>query len=395
MKEKLLAEHDKCTGCGICAAVCVTNSIRMVVDKEGFAFPKIESGCIDCGVCSRSCPIINRPIMSYIDQEACIAIHRDKELWNKSSSGGAFSAICQLFGDDKTIIFGALFDADSKRIRHDCVEGVNNIGIFRGSKYVQSDLGDCLFKLKKHLDCGRKVIFSGTPCQVSAVRKFLAGKCYKNLLCIDLICHGVGSPAIFQSYIDYLEKRSQSKVINYNFRHKIIKYGIQRLYNSQVTYANGLVTIMPDDAYLNLFMQKIICRRSCDCCDYTCTQRMGDLTIGDAKQMYTIIPAATGSRNGSVVICNTSTGKVIFDCLSEMMITYPCEVKDIIKTNPPFSKCVHSSPVRKSVFKHYTKGCDMALFMSRWTRKLTLMQKIKACVPEKFKGIIKKLLMGG
>ena len=233
MINSLLASKEKCTGCGLCSTVCPTKSIKIVQDREGFYYPEIENSCINCGKCSRACPILNEPVIeNRITQKVCMAIHKDKKIWEKSTSGGAFTAICNLFGDSETIVFGAKFDANNKGVCHTFVEGVENIDAFRGSKYSQSLIGDSFVFAKEFLEKGRKVIFSGTPCQISALRNYLGGKSYKNLLCIDLICHGVGSPKVLKEYLEECETNEKA-ILDYEFRHKIIKLGRHSLYNSK------------------------------------------------------------------------------------------------------------------------------------------------------------------
>ena len=395
MTKILLAEKERCTGCGVCATVCPTNSIEMVQDNEGFCFPKIKGSCIECGKCVKTCPILTKKEKKEnIEQKVCIAIYKDREVWQKSTSGGAFTAICNIFGDDKTVVFGAVFDADKKQVRHEWIEGVENIEKFRGSKYSQSVIGDCYSKVKEFLKAGKRVIFSGTPCQISALRGYLGETKNENLLCIDLICHGVGSPKVFEKYLNVIESR-KGYIVNYEFRHKIIKCGAHNLYNSKLTYHNGKEKVCKNDVYNNLFLQKIICRKSCDNCEYANTFRVGDLTIGDAKQMYSINPKLPINRNASIVVCNTLIGKSVFDSLPQYMDTYPCTVNDVVKTNHPFSQRTKSSPLREEFFKDFDSQNDVYLYMKRWVKKKSLLQKMRNCIPDKFKERIKNVITKG
>ncbi len=191
-----------CTGCSACKNICPVNCISMIEDEEGFNYPVADDRCISCAKCELICPIKNKKNISdmEIKQYAAAAITKNPEVWAASSSGGAFTEICNAYGDSETIIFGAR--VDGLKVIHDHVVGVENIGMFRKSKYVQSSVTHHFTKAKEFLELDKRVIFTGTPCQIAGLRAYL-NKEYVNLLCVDLICHGVGSPKVFQSSIEY------------------------------------------------------------------------------------------------------------------------------------------------------------------------------------------------
>ena len=200
-----LADKNKCTGCSACEQVCSKHSINMVQDIEGFLYPKVNNeSCVGCLKCEKICPLNNPAEYKKNDNQECYCGIAKDEIWKSSTSGGAFTVICEEWGDDKTIVFGAEFDQNNYRIMHSYAEGVGKIDKYRGSKYVQSDMGDTITQIIKFLYEEKKVIFSGTPCQVAGV--LAAVKDTKNLLCIDIVCHGVGSPKVFFEYCKYKKK---------------------------------------------------------------------------------------------------------------------------------------------------------------------------------------------
>lgn len=195
-----IEDKSLCCGCGACLQVCPKHCITFVQDEEGFLYPFVnEKICVDCGLCEKVCPVINqntpcdRPLQTYA------AVNKNDSKRMMSSSGAAFRSIAEIVIQDNGVVFGAKFDDDWSVI-HDCTETLEGLVAFQGSKYVQSKIGDCYLRAKAYLDQGRKVLFSGTPCQIAGFNLFLR-KPYSNLITVDLICHGVPSPRVWDEYL--------------------------------------------------------------------------------------------------------------------------------------------------------------------------------------------------
>ena len=192
-------QKSECTGCSACAAACPVKCIAMEPDAEGFLYPVASDACIRCGRCEAVCPIKKeREPKDLPNKVAIAAVSKNFRIWRRSASGGAFSEICRIWGDDETIVFGAAWNGF--RVEHVGVTGVDNIAPLCKSKYVASAVGDSLSQVRQALAEGKKVIFCGTPCQVAGLNGYL-GSAHDNLLTIDLICHGVGSPEVFTQCI--------------------------------------------------------------------------------------------------------------------------------------------------------------------------------------------------
>ena len=195
----ILSSKYDCCGCEACAQRCSHNAIKMVRDNEGFLYPEIDMHiCTDCGLCEKVCPIINQseqkvPIISYAAQ------NNDESIRLQSSSGGVFTLLATETINNGGVVFGAKFD-EQWNVIHDYVETIEGLANFRGSKYVQSQIGKCYKKTELFLKNGREVLFSGTPCQIAGLKKYLI-KEYKKLICVDIICHGVPSPMVWTQYI--------------------------------------------------------------------------------------------------------------------------------------------------------------------------------------------------
>ena len=197
-------DKNNCTGCRACEKICPKDAIQMVQDSEGFIYPEIdELKCIKCGLCQKVCPNVNSVKNELIEQKVYYGVHKDEEILRKSSSGGAFTAIVEAFCDKDYIIFGCTMN-EKFEVYHDYVDNKKDIIKFRKSKYLQSNVKDSYIKVKEFLKNGKKVIFTGTPCQISGLKNFLGNIKQEKLLCVDLICHGVTSQKVFNSYIEGL-----------------------------------------------------------------------------------------------------------------------------------------------------------------------------------------------
>ena len=194
-------EETECTGCHACYSVCPKQAITMVEDDKGFKVYKIdEKKCIGCGLCRKVCPVLNSKIIEN-KPEAFAIINKDEETRKNSSSGGVFSLISEYIIKDGGVVFGAVFD-ENWHVTHSYTDKVEELNRFRESKYVQSTIGDTYKKAKELLEDGRKVLFTGTPCQIEGLKTYLQ-KEYDNLYTQDIVCHGVPSSKVYNKYLKY------------------------------------------------------------------------------------------------------------------------------------------------------------------------------------------------
>lgn len=197
-----IIDKKNCCGCNACVQHCPKSCITMQEDEEGFLYPIVDQEvCIDCGLCEKVCPVLNqgeerKPLQVYA------ANNTNEEIRMQSSSGGVFTLLAETIIQEGGVVFGARFNDDWEVI-HDYTETQEGLATFRGSKYVQSRIGDSYCQAEQFLKKGRKVLFSGTPCQIAGLNLFLR-KEYNNLLTVDFICHGVPSPGVWKSYLEEL-----------------------------------------------------------------------------------------------------------------------------------------------------------------------------------------------
>lgn len=318
--EILLYERgEQCCGCGACYNICPRNAISMSEDKYGFVYPEIDkSKCIRCGLCMKVCGFQNSEVKNEPLKTFAASAKNDKII-NSSASGGAFAVIASNILNEGGIVFGAAFDMDHN-VYHIGIDSVKKLCLLQGSKYVQSNTAETYKQARNLLNNGKKVLYSGTPCQIAGLQGFL-GKNYDNLITADLICHGVPNQKIFKDYL-----KSLGKVKNFSFRDKYIGWGIN---GSAVVEKNGsekkIKLWESDSAYLYYFSQGDIYRESCYNCKYACSHRPADITLGDYWGIEKQHPNYLGkdgfdeSKGISVVIANTEKGlKTLIDCSDAM-----------------------------------------------------------------------------
>lgn len=352
-------EKKDCTGCSACASVCPVKCISMIRDKEGFLYPVASEHCIKCGRCSEVCPQNNSSAKIFNNtQSAYMAVTKDKNVWRRSASGGAFSEICRTWGDDTTYIFGA--EWNGLQVRHKGYVGIDNISSLCKSKYIASNIDNIFLEVKDALRSGVKVVFCGTPCQVAGLKCFL-GKDYSNLLLIDLICHGVGSPIVFQKCISILEKQFNGRILEYEFRAK--RKAFETDYLTRIKLFDGRELFCVEDPYIQLFWKQKCLRPSCGGnCKYRDGQRYGDLTIADFKGLYELYPEKRSEKyNYSTIVSNTEKGKAVIEQLHKKMIIKEVDIEVIKKYNPLFCKQTPLCDTRNTFFASFEQDGEEAI----------------------------------
>ena len=290
IQDKLL-----CCGCEACVQACPKRCIAFKEDSEGFRYPSVDlSACIDCGLCETVCPIIRHPEPKEPSKVYATQNQNEEELL-ASSSGGMFILLAKETLHQGGVVFGAKYDKDWSVI-HSFAETLEDTKAFMGSKYVQSRIGNSFIKAKEYLDTGRKVLFTGTPCQIAGLKSFLK-KDYENLLTVDIICHGVPSPTIWKSYL-------QGKEINkVDFRDKRTGWK-----NYSITVNNKTI-IYHRNHYMRCFLANLTLRPTCFQCNFKSGSSCSDLTLGDFWGISEIAPQLDNDLGTSVTLLNSSKGE--------------------------------------------------------------------------------------
>lgn len=345
-------EKEKCTGCHACSNVCPKSCISMQIDSEGFLYPEIDTAlCVRCGKCEQVCPALGEQVRKKVGQ-AYACINKNDEVRMQSSSGGVFTLIAEYVINNGGSVFGAAFD-ENLSVRHIAINSVDDIEQLRGSKYIQSSIGNTYKEAKKLLESGAPVLFTGTPCQISGLLLYL-GKEYNNLFTQDLICHGVPSPVVWQRYVKYREAKSGSKTRRTFFRNK--KYG-WKTYSVQFKFSNctEYEQILSEDLFMRGFLADLFLRPSCYQCPSKGIERQSDITLADFWGVENIAPEMFDNKGTSLVIVNSDKGKKLFDAISPQMNIKETAIEKALSFNTAAYKSVSLPPARAR-FMHLING---------------------------------------
>ncbi len=399
---KIVNEAD-CCGCEACVQRCPKQCIAMVMDDELFYYPKLDlSKCIDCGLCESVCPMLHvDPPKAPL--KVCAAKNLNLNDRMGSSSGGMFIAIARCIINDGGVVFGAVYDKKWNVMftSSDTIEGVYPM---MGSKYVQARVGKAFEDVERYVKSGRKVLFSGTPCQIFALKRFLR-KDYPNLVSVDFLCAGVPSPGVWSKYLSEVVTKSASLeaetgkntvlssflnsisiIGDIEFRNKTQhgweKYSFVVRKNSAFQGGKNSVLLSDihyDNGYMQGFLSGIFKRRSCYSCKFVYGNSYSDLTIADFWGIRRAIPEFADDKGVSLVMVNSNSGKAIFDSLPiEYRMTSLAVAKAL---NGGFAEKRKIHPKRQMFYSYlhenasYSEALTVAMHLSLFEKTFKLMRR--------------------
>lgn len=346
----MIANKCACSGCGACEQVCPHNCISLLEDKEGFLYPKKDlSVCVGCGLCEYVCHIKHQNAIQFPIEVYAVKHHND-EIRRDSSSGGAFSILAEKIIKKGGVVFGARFNENWELI-HDYTETLEGLKNFRGAKYVQSRIGDAYIKVKEFLKLERYVLFTGTPCQVAALKRYL-GKDYPRLLTVDFVCHGIPSPKIWRLYLQEKIKKLKNKIdnpalVDVKFRYKIQGW---KNYSCSFIYTNKHEiccesSLYKDDVYMTAFLSNLSLRPSCYACPCKDGRSGSDIILGDFWGIEQVFPEYDDDCGVSLVLVNSSNSREFFK--DQLKSTY----NDALRCNPSITSSA-PLPINRDFFFH-------------------------------------------
>lgn len=310
-----------CCGCNACGDACVFNAIIFKTDIEGFWYPEVNMDkCTNCGLCEKVCPIINIKKLKKNDYEIPIktfaAINKKMIIRWDSTSGGVFSALAEGIYEQGGYVGGALYNKDfsvSGFISND----PKDLKRLRGSKYLQSNNEGFFCSVKEAINTGKEVLVCGTPCQMAALRSFLS-KDYANLVIVDFICRGVNSPKVYRKYLDSLEIKYNSTIVDVKAKNKELGW---RNLTRKVTFANGDIYygVLMDDDYRRGYHTNVFCRPSCYECKFKGLPRIADISLGDFWGIEKVDPNLDNNVGTSTILINSDRGKSYFNHIKDKL----------------------------------------------------------------------------
>lgn len=341
-----IVDKKDCCGCGACAQRCPKQCITMQTDKEGFTYPVVDTKqCTNCGLCEKVCPVMNQqpqsqPIATYA------AINSNEVVREQSSSGGIFTLLAEETINKGGIVFAAAFN-ERWQVEHTYINDINCIKKFRGSKYVQSNIGNSYATAEKFLKDGKEVLFSGTPCQIAGFKRFLR-KEYKNLKTVDFVCHGTPSPLVWKKYLDEVCHANKiGNITDIQFRNKAEgwkKYSLQITYTGNDGKKKIFRETLDDNIFMNCFLNNLCLRPSCYCCPARSGKSDSDITLGDLWGAQEICPEIDDDKGLSLVLLRKECGLPYFD-------KTPIPYSEALKYNPSIERDVRESQKRRKFFR--------------------------------------------
>lgn len=365
----VITDKKSCSGCRACQEICPKSCITMELDEEYFYYPKIDSNtCINCKLCEKVCPI-NGAIYNKIDY-AVAGVHKDKDIVKNSSSGGAFSALVKNATQKGYVVFGTTYDENLKVVT-EAAYSYEEAMKFRKSKYVQGDTNGVFSKIKHMLKNGEKVLFSGTPCQVAALKNFIKDK-QADILYVDIICHGVASQDSFDAELEYLKKKYGSDVESFTFKNKEKFKGVYNSRSAKVKIKNRKKAFKWDyesDPYLRGYYTNLFHRPSCSSCPFANSERVGDITLGDAWGIEKLKANMNSVTSGvSLILVNTTKGKEFFEECKEQLDYVLVDVDWAINNNQQLRHPMKENINRNAFFENF-KHEDFGKLVFRLTKK--------------------------
>ena len=381
-----IKRKEDCVGCNACVQVCPKNCINMLMDNQGFLYPNVDLKlCIECNICEKVCPVINQN-EPRLPENVFAGWNNNETIRITSSSGGIFNALAKKTIEEEGVVFGARFN-ERWEVIHSYTENYEGIKAFRGSKYVQSKIGQSYVEAKGFLESGRKVLFSGTPCQIAGLNRFLRKRYEGLLLTVDVVCHGVPSPKIWKEYLDYTIRSKEtsnttklkpspihidelSSIENISFRDKRVgweQFGFVISYST--SYNNNIQRIQPilnskhqkselfesfrKNLYMQGFLKDLYLRPACYECPAKCGKSYSDLTLADFWGIKRKYPQLYSKKGVSLILSNTTRGEYF---LNKLPISLnPVKYTDALAGNPAIERSAPKPKIYNFFWKEFEK----------------------------------------
>lgn len=302
----------------------------MQPDEEGFHYPVVDEDiCVKCGLCEKVCPITYGKTVE-TDTEGYVVRNKTSDIVSDSTSGGAFTAFAEYVLHQQGIVYGTGYDENMQVI---CKRATTSAQLseMRGSKFVQSALGDVFQQVKFEVSSGTLVLFTGTPCQIAGLISYL-GRKPDNLICIDFVCRGVPSPGLWTNYVAYMQKRFGAKMTGARFKHKTYGYHTSTMKldfsNGKTYFGSGRV-----DPYMKAFVREMSSRPSCSACAFKGVERLSDITMFDCYEYSKVTGKTDDDKGWSSLFVHSEIGRRMFNNVKGSFIWSAENVEALIESN--------------------------------------------------------------
>lgn len=414
-----------CCGCSACVQRCPKQCISLHEDDEGFLYPQVGlDTCIDCGLCEKVCPVLHQA-EECVPLEVFAAKNPNEKIRMESSSGGIFTLLAEQTIEAGGVVFGVRWNEHFEAV-HAYTETKEGLAAFRGSKYVQSRVGDTFKQAEQFLKQGRQVLYSGTPCQIAALKLFLR-KDYQNLLAVDFICHGTPSPGVFRWYLseefakeaarlsgkkiqfrsslpipsiakaDVLAREQGFEIEDIRFRDKRVgwkKFSFVLSFKtfSKVTTAGeknsvSLSYTLDKHAFMRGFLKDLYLRPSCHACPAKSGKSGADITLGDYWGIQSLMPELDDDIGVSAITVNNEIGRQALQTTTAEL--YNASYQDLCVKNPAL---IHSCRIPTNRPRIFVSGTENFHQRIQSLCRIPLKQKVKAKVFSILRNVLRKFI---
>lgn len=403
----LYVSKKDCCGCRSCANICPKSAIAMETDESGAVYPKINAEiCIHCGLCRKACGFQRYKETEESYQVYAAAAVDDRKIM-ESASGGVFRVLAETILESGGIVYGAAWTNENGqlKVRHMSVESLSELPELLGSKYVQSDISNCYRETKEHLQRGRSVLFSGTPCQIAGLKQFL-GKKYDGLMTVDVICHGCPGSQFFGDYLVFLERKYHKKITAVSFRNKQKGWGMAlnlQMYDSKTEKTFEKRIPCNVSSYYNLFLSGKSYRENCYSCVFADRKRCSDITLGDFWGIEKEYPELISGKNRifdlkkgiSCLLVNSSKGERFLEKSEGKLTLFPTTFEIVASHNQQLTKPAHYPKERDEYMQYYRQGGYEAveyLFQKKHKNWKKVYYYVNEMFPKDFKAKVKMII---
>lgn len=362
----------ECYGCGACVARCPFGAIEMQEDDEGFRYPVVDKdACRNCGLCHNVCPAEREAPVSLDTPYAYGCSHKDPDVLQESTSGGAFSALISAWFEREgdRVAWGAV--AHGIDVCHECAQSEAEAQKFRKSKYSQSDTSLAFPEIVKQLKNGMEVLFSGTPCQVAALHVYLGSLSLdtSGLVTIEVVCEGVPSPIYIRKYADRLEKKHGAKVESLDYRDKDGARWDFEVMSAGFSDGGSWKIDRWMNPFWSIWLQHLMNRPSCYTCQFARPERTADISLGDLWGVHLYCPDLYNKNRGaSLVICSTEAGKSLLDDAKKLLNGRQVPYDEARKYQGPLRQPIGEEP-RRDAFMAELPRMDIDDLEQNWAKR--------------------------
>lgn len=337
-----ISRKEDCTGCHACAQICPKQCIDMAEDEQGFRYPQVDpSRCINCHLCEQVCPVLNQGEPR--QPRAFAAKNKHTDVVMRSSSAGVFHHLASQIIAEGGIVFGARFAADWQ-VEHASAETLAELEPLMVSKYVQSRIGTCFTQAEKQLKAGRRVMFTGTPCQIAGLKKYLRKDYSPLLLAVEIVCHGCPSPLVWRNYLAHQTQKMEAhtgatqQISAISFRDKRQSWN---QFGLSIKFASGREYYQNknNDPYLLGFIYNLFLRPSCHACPAKSGKSGADIAMADFWHLDHVLPKFQDNKRGVSLVLTDSAHLPLLQGLELIEVPYADAVK--------YNSAINHDPLRR------------------------------------------------